>query len=41
MKKTFLFIWLLCTITVNAEDGYRLWLRYDKIDNAALLQQPR
>ncbi|MFC0772006.1 alpha-glucuronidase family glycosyl hydrolase [Terrimonas alba] len=41
MKKTFLFIWLLCTITVNAEDGYRLWLRYDKIDNAALLQQYR
>ena len=24
-----------------AEDGYRLWLRYDKIDNPALLQQYR
>jgi alpha-glucuronidase len=24
-----------------AEDGYRLWLRYDKIDNAAVLQQYR
>jgi alpha-glucuronidase len=24
-----------------AEDGYRLWLRYDKIDNNALLQQYR
>ncbi len=24
-----------------AEDGYRLWLRYDKIDDAALLQQYR
>ena len=24
-----------------AEDGYRLWLRYDKIENASLLQQYR
>src|SRR4051812_48105262 len=29
-----------CNI-VFAEDGYRLWLRYDKIDNATLLQQYR
>ncbi len=28
-------------IALFAEDGYRLWLRYDKIDNAALLQQYR
>jgi alpha-glucuronidase len=26
---------------VYAEDGYRLWLRYDKIDDANLLQQYR
>ena len=24
-----------------AEDGYRLWLRYDKIDNPRVLQQYR
>ena len=24
-----------------AEDGYRLWLRYDKIDNSNLMQQYR
>ncbi|GAA4728954.1 alpha-glucuronidase family glycosyl hydrolase [Flavisolibacter ginsenosidimutans] len=28
-------------IALKAEDGYRLWLRYDKIDDAALLQQYR
>ena len=26
-------------IALKAEDGYRLWLRYDKIDDAALLKQ--
>jgi len=26
---------------MNAEDGYRLWLRYDKIDDPVLLQQYR
>jgi alpha-glucuronidase len=25
----------------HADDGYRLWLRYDKVDHAALLQQYR
>lgn len=40
MKKALLFIYvLLITILVNAEDGYRLWLRYDKINDANLLQQ--
>lgn len=42
MKKLFL---VACTVLVavllQAEDGYRLWLRYDKIDDAALLQQYR
>ena len=37
---------LLClllfgSITVQAEDGYRLWLRYDPIDDPLLLQQYR
>jgi alpha-glucuronidase len=34
-----LFALLACVC--NAEDGYRLWLRYDKIDNNTLLQQYR
>ena len=35
-------ILLLCMIffmaTVRAEDGYRLWLRYDQVSNASLLK---
>jgi alpha-glucuronidase len=30
-----------CTIRSHAEDGYRLWLRYDRIGNAGLLQEYR
>ncbi|HEX6181947.1 MAG TPA: alpha-glucuronidase family glycosyl hydrolase, partial [Chitinophagaceae bacterium] len=30
---------LLILLPSSAEDGYRLWLRYDKIKNEALLQQ--
>ena len=42
MKKTLLFFHLLfITAIACAEDGYSLWLRYDKIDDAALLQQYR
>jgi alpha-glucuronidase len=42
MKKPgVLFITLFITVSLLAEDGYRLWLRYDKIDNAAVLQQYR
>ncbi|WP_153798564.1 alpha-glucuronidase family glycosyl hydrolase [Foetidibacter luteolus] len=42
MKKVCLaFSFFLVTIQVFAEDGYRLWLRYDKISNAKLLQQYR
>lgn len=36
-----LFPALFLSLTLLAEDGYRLWLRYDKIDDAALLQQYR
>lgn len=42
MKKAIsLLIVLLASYYLNAEDGYRLWLRYDKIDNPLLLQQYR
>ena len=43
MVKKVLPALLLClvSIVVVAEDGYRLWLRYDKIDDNALLQQYR
>src|SRR6478609_1327845 len=40
MKKFFfLFYFCLLVCITHAEDGYRLWLRYDKIDDAVLLQQ--
>lgn len=42
LKKIALTTFILCTfLTGFAEDGYRLWLRYDKIANTALLQQYR
>lgn len=42
MKKIiFLFILIIAGTRLMAEDGYRLWLRYDKISDAALLQQYR
>lgn len=31
----------ICSFSVSAENGYRLWLRYDKIDNANLLKSYR
>lgn len=37
----FSFSFLLLAAFCKAEDGYRLWLRYDKIDNNILLQQYR
>jgi len=40
-KNILLFIFLLLSFASIAEDGYRLWLRYDKIKNSALLQQYR
>ena len=42
MKRPILIIFLLVvTICAIAEDGYRLWLRYDKIDDVAMLQKYR
>ena len=35
-----LLFFLITTIT-RAEDGYRLWLRYDKINNSSILQKYR
>ena len=40
-KAAFLFVCLLFIIYTKAEDGYRLWLRYDKITNATLLENYR
>ncbi len=40
MKKTILvFILIVSTIALIAEDGYDLWLRYKKISNTVLLNQ--
>jgi alpha-glucuronidase len=43
MKKIFLYLCLLVSgiIPVHAENGYRLWLRYDKVSNNALYNQYR
>jgi alpha-glucuronidase len=42
MKKWVAFIiGVIIIIQAKAEDGYRLWLRYNLIDDAALLQQYR
>ena len=40
-KKLFLFLTLVMLLfsQLFAEDGYRLWLRYDKIENTVLLSQ--
>ncbi len=39
--KLFLFVVAITAplFGLHAEDGYRLWLRYDKIDNAKLLTE--
>ena len=42
MKKRILFFaFLLLASSLQAEDGYRLWLRYNKIDNPSLLARYR
>ncbi len=42
MKKLLLFISIAClALTAKAEDGYDLWLRYNKVDDNALLSQYR
>ncbi|HEX5024069.1 MAG TPA: alpha-glucuronidase family glycosyl hydrolase, partial [Agriterribacter sp.] len=38
-KLLFVFVFCFLTSSLHAEDGYRLWLRYDKIDDAGLLQE--
>jgi alpha-glucuronidase len=38
-KQLFVCLLLLVTISATADDGYRLWLRYDKISNIALLNK--
>jgi alpha-glucuronidase len=39
MKKLLLIFFIFKLNALYAEDGYRLWLRYDKIANASLLNQ--
>jgi alpha-glucuronidase len=42
MRKLILLLLLLgCTPSLHAEDGYRLWLRYERISDVALLQAYR
>jgi alpha-glucuronidase len=42
VKKIFIcFLMLAMAFSVYADDGYRLWLRYEKVADAALLQQYR
>src|SRR4051812_21744917 len=42
MKQRLLLIFIILIYnSVSAEDGYRLWLRYNTIDNPSLLQQYR
>src|SRR5690349_6952649 len=36
MKKTLLLIFICTASLVRAENGYRLWLRYDLVKNATL-----
>lgn len=39
--RTYALLLLLFASHLRGEDGYRLWLRYDKVDNAVSLQQYR
>lgn len=36
MRIPFLFLLFFCSLLVRADDGYRLWLRYDRIEDEAL-----
>lgn len=38
-KSIYLFLCIFCTFKLSADDGYRLWLKYDKIKNASLLAE--
>lgn len=41
IRIAYTIVFLLVCISAIAEDGYRLWLRYNKIDSAPLLQEYR
>src|ERR1043165_2969247 len=41
MKKGLFIIFVLYNSLLKAEDGYDLWLRYNKIENPSLLKQYR
>ena len=41
IRSCHLLLLIFLTVVCRAEDGYRLWLRYDKITNSSLLQQYR
>ncbi|MGI8634079.1 MAG: hypothetical protein ACR2KZ_01615 [Segetibacter sp.] len=42
MKKTFfLIVFLISVFASQAEDGYRLWMRYDLVSNPQLLSTYR
>ena len=38
-KQLLVFFFMLASFAIFADDGYRLWLRYDKISNASLLNK--
>jgi alpha-glucuronidase len=40
-RTCYVLFWLLLSAVAQAEDGYRLWLRYDQVTDAGLLQQYR
>ncbi|MFL5811419.1 MAG: alpha-glucuronidase family glycosyl hydrolase, partial [Flavisolibacter sp.] len=41
MRIAHTLLFILITVVSHAEDGYRLWLRYDKINNSTTLQKYR
>jgi alpha-glucuronidase len=41
MKRLLPLFFILLYLTAKAEDGYRLWLRYDTIEDPQRLQQYR
>ncbi|MDQ3682021.1 MAG: alpha-glucuronidase [Bacteroidota bacterium] len=41
MKRFLVLYFVISSFCCHAEDGYRLWLRYDRIQNSSVLQQYR
>lgn len=39
MKYILTYVLLICSISAFSEDGYRLWLRYDRVKNEHMLKQ--